>query len=158
MLNKKLLELRKSNNLSQSALADKLHVSRQAISRWETGKTIPDIETLKEISILYNISLDELMESDTNNSTLSTKIESVDHTYVNSIFLIFATIATTVLPFISIFVALFTLGYLFIHKKNTFCKLFIFITAIFLLVGTRNTIIEINYWNNPGTTIIEQTK
>lgn len=120
MLNQKLLELRKANNLTQSELAEKLHVSRQAISRWESGKTIPDIEILKKLSILYNVSLDEIINSSITKATSTTEILSANHIYINAVLLIFATIATTVLPFVSIGVALFTLGYLFNHRKNHF--------------------------------------
>ncbi|MBQ8802794.1 MAG: helix-turn-helix transcriptional regulator [Tyzzerella sp.] len=158
MLSQKLLELRKSNNLSQNALAEKLHVSRQAISRWETGKTVPDIETLKQLSVLYNVSLDELTSFKSSQSTSATEISLANHTYINAVLLIFATIASTVLPFISIGAALFTISYLFIHRKNKFCKLFIFITVIFLLVGIHNTFIEVNYWSSPGSTTIEQVE
>lgn len=156
MLNQKLLELRKANNLSQNALAEKLHMSRQAISRWETGKTVPDIETLKKLSVLYNISLDELISLEPNRSTSTTESPSANHAYINAVLLVFATIASTALPFISIAVSLYTIGYLFLHRKNKFCKLFIFITAIFLLVGIHNTFIEVSYWNAPGSTTIKQ--
>ena len=45
-----LLELRKKNNLSQDKMAEKLLVTRQAVSRWENGETIPNTDTLKIIS------------------------------------------------------------------------------------------------------------
>ena len=134
MLNQKLLELRKANTLTQSELAEKLHVSRQAISRWESGITIPDIEILKKLSILYNVSLDEIINSSITKATSTTEILSANHIYINAVLLIFATIATTVLAFVAIGVALFTLGYLFNHRKKSFCKLFIFITIIFYLL------------------------
>ena len=134
MLNQKLLELRKANNLTQSELAEKLHVSRQAISRWESGKTIPDIEILKKLSILYNVSLDEIINSSITKATSTTEILSANHIYINAVLLIFATIATTVLPFVSIGVAFFTVCYLFNHRKKSFCKLFIFFTIIFYLL------------------------
>lgn len=45
-----LLELRKQNHLTQDALAERLHVTRQAVSRWENGETLPNVETLKQLS------------------------------------------------------------------------------------------------------------
>lgn len=59
---KKIIELRKQNNLTQEALAEKLNVSRQTVSNWETAKCYPDIETLVIISNKFNISLDVLIK------------------------------------------------------------------------------------------------
>ena len=52
LFNEKLKKLRKENNLTQEELAEKINVSRQAITKWESGEGIPDIENLKQISIL----------------------------------------------------------------------------------------------------------
>ena len=57
----KLKDLRKQEKLSQESLADKLGVSRQAVTKWETEAGIPDIENLISISKLFGVSLDELM-------------------------------------------------------------------------------------------------
>lgn len=57
-----IARLRKSQNLTQKQLADKLNVSDKAVSRWETGKNYPDIDTIKRISSLFDISVDELLE------------------------------------------------------------------------------------------------
>ena len=51
----KILELRKKNNLSQEALAEKIGVSRQTISKWELGETSPDIKQAKELSKVFNV-------------------------------------------------------------------------------------------------------
>lgn len=53
--------LRKENNISQEELAKKIHITPQAISKWETGKSLPDSLTLKLLSEIFNISIDELM-------------------------------------------------------------------------------------------------
>ena len=58
-----ILNLREKNGLSQDELAQKLFVTRQAVSRWETGKTIPDTETLKRLSKLFNVSINTLLGS-----------------------------------------------------------------------------------------------
>ncbi len=58
-----LYELRVKNGLSQDELAEKVFVTRQAVSRWETGETIPNIETLKLLSKLYNVSINTLLGS-----------------------------------------------------------------------------------------------
>ena len=54
----KLKELRKQNGISQEQLAEKIYVSRQAITKWESGNGIPDIGNLISISNLFNESLD----------------------------------------------------------------------------------------------------
>ncbi len=60
----KLKLFRNANNLTQEELAEKLNVSRQAITKWESGDGIPDIENLKQLSILFNVTIDELVKDD----------------------------------------------------------------------------------------------
>ena len=62
--NEKLKMLRKEQGFTQESLADKLNVSRKAITKWESGDGIPDIENLKQISILFNTTIDELVKED----------------------------------------------------------------------------------------------
>lgn len=57
----KLKSIRKQSGISQEKLAEKLGVSRQAVTKWETDAGIPDIENLRAISDLFNISIDELL-------------------------------------------------------------------------------------------------
>ncbi len=54
--------LRKSHDYTQEDLAKKLDISRQAVSKWETGTTIPDLEVLLKISKLYNITINDILE------------------------------------------------------------------------------------------------
>lgn len=58
-----ILELRTKKELSQEALAEKVFVTRQAVSRWETGETIPNTETLKLLSRLFDVSINTLLGS-----------------------------------------------------------------------------------------------
>ena len=58
-----ILELRTKNGLSQDELAEKVFVTRQAVSRWENGKTIPNTDTLKLLSKLFNVSINTLLGS-----------------------------------------------------------------------------------------------
>lgn len=60
----KLKEARKQAGLSQEQLAEKLSVSRSAVAKWESGKGIPDVENLKGISKLLNISIDYLLDDE----------------------------------------------------------------------------------------------
>ena len=59
--NEKLRELRKSRSLTQEELAEALFVSRTAISKWESGRGYPNLDSLKEISKFFSVSLDELI-------------------------------------------------------------------------------------------------
>ncbi|MDE6241493.1 MAG: helix-turn-helix domain-containing protein [Anaeroplasmataceae bacterium] len=56
-----LIQLRKEHNLSQEDLASQIHVTRQTISKWELGITVPDMDILIDISKLFHISIDELV-------------------------------------------------------------------------------------------------
>ncbi len=56
-----LYELRTKHGMSQDELAEKVFVTRQAVSRWETGETVPNTETLKLLSKLYNVSINTLL-------------------------------------------------------------------------------------------------
>lgn len=58
-----LLKLRTKSGFSQDELAEKLFVTRQAVSRWENGDTVPNTETLKLLSKLYNVSINTLLGS-----------------------------------------------------------------------------------------------
>ena len=58
-----LLKLRNKAGLSKEELAEKVYVTRQAVSRWETGETLPNTETLKQLSRLYNVSINTLLGS-----------------------------------------------------------------------------------------------
>ena len=60
----RLVNLRKSNNYSQEALAEKLGISRQAVSKWERAEASPDTDNLILLARLYGISLDELLQTD----------------------------------------------------------------------------------------------
>lgn len=61
MLNENLLNLRKINKFSQEYVAEQIGVSRQAVAKWETGETTPDITNCKALADLYDVSLDDLV-------------------------------------------------------------------------------------------------
>lgn len=67
----KLSNLRKQNNMSQEQLADKLGVSRQAVSKWESGSSIPDMEKIMQLCKTLNCSLEELVDDGIGGSTKS---------------------------------------------------------------------------------------
>lgn len=60
----RLIALRKQYGISQEGLADQLSVSRQAVSKWETGQTLPETEKLIRLADLYSVSLDDLLRKE----------------------------------------------------------------------------------------------
>lgn len=63
-LGNSLFHARKKSGLSQEEVAEKLGISRQTVSKWETGETLPDIRQSKRLAVLYHLSLDELIDFD----------------------------------------------------------------------------------------------
>lgn len=64
MISKNLLFLRKRANLSQEALAEKLDVSRQTLAKWENGESVPDVIHCDRMAELFDISLDDLLHTE----------------------------------------------------------------------------------------------
>ena len=59
----KLLTLRKANDMTQEQLAEKLNVSRQSISKWESGQATPELEKIVSLSVVFHVSTDYLLKS-----------------------------------------------------------------------------------------------
>lgn len=76
-LGEKILTLRKEAKLSQEQLAEKLGVTRQTISNWELNETSPDINQAKDLSKVFNISLDELTNNDIQ-SVLESRVSNTE--------------------------------------------------------------------------------
>lgn len=76
-LGNSLFHARKRGGLSQEAVAEKLGVSRQTVSKWETDETVPDIRQSKKMAMLYDISLDELIDFDIDMKEIQ---EAIDRT------------------------------------------------------------------------------
>lgn len=63
-LGNSLFQARKKKGMSQEEVAEKLGISRQTVSKWETDETLPDIRQSKQLAVLYGLSLDELVDFD----------------------------------------------------------------------------------------------
>lgn len=73
-----LMQARKKAGLSQESVAEKLGVSRQTISKWETDETVPDIYQSKTLAKIYHLSLDELIEFDVDLKEIEHIIKNTD--------------------------------------------------------------------------------
>lgn len=72
--NDQIKQLRQKNNLSQSQFAEKLNVTRQAVSNWENNRNLPDLAMLIEISQVFHISLDQLILGDEHMNKMTQKL------------------------------------------------------------------------------------
>lgn len=68
MFSENLIQLRKLNKLTQEDIAEKVGVSRQAVAKWESGETLPDIERSMQIAEIFGVSLDDLANHSSANS------------------------------------------------------------------------------------------
>ena len=77
-LGNSLYESKKKKGLSQEEVAEKLGVSRQTISKWETEETVPDIYQAKKLAKIYGLSLDELIDVDLDQKEIEEVIKNTD--------------------------------------------------------------------------------
>ena len=87
MLSEKIYTLRRKNGLSQEQLADKIGVSRQAISKWEGGLSTPELDKLKALSECFQVTIDELTNDQSTNicsNTTEQKKENIATTQIQS--------------------------------------------------------------------------
>ena len=133
-LGEKLFELRKKNGFSQEELAEKIGVSRQAVSRWESGETMPDSPNLLTISNLFGVSADYLLRDEIENEIAPQKEENPKPAKKKKIMLFY------------IF-GLFTMAaLLYIIALSDLDMVYWFGGTVFLLAGIITAII---YFKNP---------
>lgn len=84
-LGENLFQARKKKGLSQEAVAEKLGVNRQTISKWETDETLPDIRQAKKLAVLYGLTLDELIEFDADVQEIQEVINKTTEETVNKV-------------------------------------------------------------------------
>jgi len=77
-ISNRFVNLRKANNLSQEALAEKLGISRQAVSKWERAEASPDTDNLILLAKIYNVSLDELLFSEEDPTPIKESVDTSD--------------------------------------------------------------------------------
>lgn len=84
--NDKLLQLRKQKNLTQEELAEALYISRTAVSKWESGRGYPTIDSLKAISQLFSVSIDDLLSSEELVSLVETESKEKTRRFSDMVF------------------------------------------------------------------------
>lgn len=84
-LGNNLFNARKKSGLSQEEVAEKLGVTRQTVSKWETDETLPDIRQAKRMALLYNLSLDELISFDVDVKQIEEMIEKTTDEIQNKV-------------------------------------------------------------------------
>ena len=84
-LGNSFFDARKKSGLSQEEVAEKLGVSRQTVSKWETDETFPDIRQAKKMASIYKLSLDELINFDIDVKEIEDIIEKTDEKLQNKI-------------------------------------------------------------------------
>lgn len=85
MIGNSLFNARKKSGLSQEEVSEKLGVSRQTISKWESDETLPDIWQSKKLAVLYHLSLDDLVAFDINVKEIEQVIEHTSEETQNKI-------------------------------------------------------------------------
>lgn len=115
----KIKKLRTDNNLNQEELAQKLFVTRTAISKWETGKGYPSIDSLKLLSELFSISIDELISDDDVECKKLLDNKRAKRFYYFAVVFLLLSLASTLITFyahiewVSIFSLIGVVGYVF---------------------------------------------
>ena len=125
----KLQKIRKENNITQEQLADKLDVSRQAVSKWESGLAYPDTEKLIQISKIFKVSLDDLIND--NKDTSKTK-NNQKFNFIETFNLIFEEIR-------KVFAMFFSMK--FMEKIKFLLEMALVVLAIFLTASLINEVI-----------------
>lgn len=96
-LSDKIIGLRKSNGMSQEELAEKLDVSRQAISRWESGTSMPDANNILQLSKLFGVTTDYLLNDDYQSDDDLPKVKEVQNDNLGQIMVFLVTLEVMVL-------------------------------------------------------------
>lgn len=136
MIARKIKELRLESDMSQQELADKLYVSRQTVSRWESGKTIPTMDNLIELSIFFEVNLNFFLQKTFSETPIDRKyrIKDLCVDFFNQYRIDMTIISLSILPiFYILLVPLSYVGLYYSFKKR---KKYTVILAIIVLTLT----------------------
>ena len=116
--NERLLELRKKNGWSQEELGYKLDVSRQTISKWESGQTTPELEKLRTLSKIFDISVDELISDDSEEKSETKQTPTNDNVTKRKKSIFFKVLIYLLIVLILLYVVVVAYRYSIIKKIN----------------------------------------
>lgn len=149
-----LKSAREQKGFTQEFVSSQLHISRQAISKWETGKGLPDITNLKKLSLLYNVSLDELTQNDIPSTDTKLHLDSIPKAHLETLFCVLIAILSLNIPVIGILVPILIIIWIKITKRSNGFVLSISIFCI--MIEAYNLFIIINhYFLNFGSSSIQ---
>lgn len=126
---KKLQSLRKASNISQEELANELGVSRQAVSKWESGVSYPEMDKLILMTKIFNCTLDDLVNDDVTDSSIMKQDNNKGQNYIDSLleFITKTINMFTSMKFNSVMKCLIELFFIV-------CLLYLFTTGIYLII------------------------
>ena len=135
MIGNNLKKIRESKNMSQEYVAKALNISRQSISKWENDRVCPDINNLKSLSMLYKVSIDELVGKSIEEERQPDHTEKVSKELVEMLLAVAVMLASTLIPPIGIAAA----AVIFVKtRKNSYPKIFYILCLICFLVNIYN--------------------
>ena len=135
---KSLKQARIRRGLSQTDVASILNISRQSVSKWETGRSLPDIDNLIRLSNLYHISIDELVKGFDEEKDETKKLNTLDfQNKTKGTHLLLLSLASSLVPFIGIFLPFYVL------RQNDRCnssyKLIIIVSILVIIISLWGT-------------------
>lgn len=151
-IGERLKEEREKNELSQKDVADRLHVARQSVSRWETDQSYPDLENLMALGRLYHVSIDELlgMEKEEISESVQKKTEEEEKSVKRTELdrkeqgMVFAfALASCVFPLLGVFVPGLLLWK---YRKRKVGVLLKILLVMCVLLSVYNCFITLNSW------------
>lgn len=155
-IHKNLKRIREEKGMTQEYVANYLHLSRQAVSRWENGKGYPDIENLILLSKLYEISLDELTQNKTVERARHDEFDSIldSKNIIEFLTLILLLVFSLNIPVVGfLFPCSIMIWSRYTHRKN---KIVIILCIICIMIEFYNTFIILNhYFFDFGTSAIQ---
>ena len=150
----RLREIREKNKMTQEDVANALLVSRQSVSKWENGRSNPDLENLVALSNLFGVSIDELVNSETKNQDPGHNMKNKGrYDVVKLLFYMTVLLASTYISFIGIGVSLTLLIRM---RKKGYPIIFYVCGILCLLISIFNLFVVLNgYFFNLGSVTIQ---